>query len=459
MAWGLSLATSQSTNAAGNQSTVSATLSLTWNNADRYSGFTTSGSISIGGNVSNFTGPTSGGSTAQNGSQVLHSHSVTFTHDVNGFRGAVGTSGSFDASGTNTIAPQNLSTSGTTFAAIDYNRSALQASAPSVSRSSNGLTLSYSAVDPGANNSGPARSFDWNYRTESGGWIDLPDTSSAGGSSVGVDPHTTYRVRVLAYNSDGNNGWSAESVASHGIPNVPSNPSATRSTGVAGRIDLSWGSPAYVGGGVTKYQVYRNGSLVRDSGTSTTFEDTGLVRGTTYNYTINAVNSTGIGTSTGQLSAIAPGVPNAPAIPTVTSKIGRNLVLNSQRGSSDFGNAISEYRIQLSTDGGTTWKGWNNATKTFTANNTYNVLDPNGDFSYELLAPALTYEWRVYAVNSIGEGDIATTLSGTFVSSGGKRWNGTTFVPTETAKRKVSSGWQDLTVAKRWNGTSWQDLS
>jgi hypothetical protein len=459
MAWGLRLDTSQSTNAAGNSSTVTATLFLTWSNANRYSGFTTSGNIFVAGVAYPFTGPTSGGSAAQTGSQQLHSVSIPFGHDVNGFRGAVGTSANFDASGTNTIAPQNLSTTGTTFAAIDYNRSALQASAPSVSRSSNGLTLFYSAVDPGANNNGPARSFDWNYRTESGGWVDLPDTSSAGGSSVAVDPHTTYRVRVLAYNSDGNNGWSAESVASHGIPNAPQNLSATRSTSVAGRIDLSWSSPSYVGGGITKYQVYRGATLLRDSDTTTTFTDTGLVRGTSYSYTVIGFNSTGQGVTSSTVSAIAPGIPSAPGTPTVLSKIGRTLTINSERTSLDYGNAISEYRVQLSTDNGVTWKGWNNTTKSFTANNTFNTLDSSGSFTYELLSPALTYIWRSFAINSIGTGDMSTTPTGVFVSSGGKRWNGTTFVPTETAKRKVSGGWQDLTVAKRWNGTVWQDLS
>lgn len=344
----------------------------------------------------------------------------------------------------------------------NFNRSALQASRPSVSRSSNGQTLFYSATDPGALLSGPQRDFDWQYRAEGGGYVGLGATAEASGSSVNVGPagqHVTYYVRVLAYNSDGNNGWSVDSFASHGIPNTPSNPSAIRSTTVGGRIDLAWGSPSYIGGALTKYQVYRNGTLVKDSGTETTFADTGLVKGTTYNYTVNAVNSTGAGTSTTTFSAMAPGVPSPPGIPTVTNKVGRNLTINSSRTSLNYGNNITEYRIQLSTDDGATWKGWDNSTKTFTANGTYNTLDSGGNITYELLAPALTYKWRTYAVNSIGDGEISTMSTGVFVSSGGKRWTGTEWTPTETAKRWDGTQWLDLTIAKRWDGSSWVDLT
>ena len=452
------LNTSENIDAASNISTINWEIILIRNNFAVWN--LNSGQTSWGANIGGYT---YGGTFAYDfrnysSLRIYGTTTGAIGHDING-AGSINVSASFSGPG-----PLTGGSAGGPMGLTDFNRSALQASPPSVSRSSNGQTLFYSAIDPGALNNGPQRDFAWQYRTESGSFVDLPATAEASGSSVNVGSagqHTTYRVRVLAYNSDnpGNSGWSGESVASHGIPNTPSNPSATRSTSVGGRVDLSWGSPSYVGGGVTKYQVYRNGTLVRDSGTGTTFADTGLVKGTTYNYTINAVNSTGAGTSTTTVSAMAPGVPSPPGIPTVTNKVGRNLTINSARTSLNYGNNITEYRIQLSTDDGATWKGWDNSTKTFTANGTHNTLDSSGNITYELLAPALTYKWRTYAVNSIGDGELATTPTGVFVSSGGKRWTGTEWSPTEVAKRWDGTQWLDLTIAKRWDGSSWVDLT
>jgi Fibronectin type III domain. len=313
MAISISGSSSQSENQPANQSTVTArgTMVLTVGN---WFGLQSWGRVNIDGAGYSIPGPTSmnqGGSWSWDASRI-------YGHDFNtGTRGAVSSSVSHDIDGTTL---HRGSAGAGTVGALDYNRSALQASAPSVSRSSNGQTLFYSGTDPGAYNNGTQRDFSWQYRAAGGGYLGLGDTGEPTGSSVSVNQHTTYYVRVLAYNGDGNNGWSADSAASFGIPNSPANPSATRSASTAGRIDLSWSAPSYVGGGITKYQVYRGATLVRDSGTGTTFSDTGLVRGTTYNYTIYGVNSTGVGTVSSTVSAMAPGVPSEPGVPTVVSK-------------------------------------------------------------------------------------------------------------------------------------------
>ena len=86
-------------------------------------------------------------------------------------------------------------------------------------------------------------------------------------------------------------------------------------------------------------------------------------------------------------------------------------------------------------------------------------MDGSGNFTYQLLSPALTYKWRTYAINSIGSGDYATIATGTFVGAGGKRWDGTAWQPTTTSKRYDGASWVDFTIAKRFNGTSWVDLT
>lgn len=318
--------------------------------------------------------------------------------------------------------------------------------APGVSRSSNGTSL-YAATSGGSSNRVTAYDVALNGVT---GW-------NGNGTTFSVDAHSTYNVIARARNEDGASGNSGTTV-SYGIPTAPQSPVATRSTTVAGRISFGWGAPSYTGAGINYYHVYRNGSYLGQY-TSQPINDDGLTRGTTYSYTVYANNSTGWSPISATASAVAPGVPSAPGTPSVTSKVGRTITINSTRNSSDYGNAISEYRIQLSTDNGATWKGWDNTSKAFTANNTYNVVDGSGNFTYQLLTPALTYKWRTYAVNSIGTGDYATTASGTFVGAGGKRWTGTTWEPTATSKRYDGSNWVDFTTAKRWDGSAWVDLT
>jgi hypothetical protein len=217
MAWGLSLATSQSTNEAANQSTVNATLSLTWNNAERYSGTSTSGSINIGGNVLNFTGPTSGGSAAQTGSQVLASHSVTFTHDVNGARGAAGTSASFDAA-PNSFAPQNLSTSGTTFGAINYDRKpAAVTGVTATVNADKSVTVSFGGgASPGGS---PALTSTYNLQySQNGGSFSSPTTGNSPRTITGLAPGSNYVFRVYATNASNDGAGAAGNSTSVFIP-------------------------------------------------------------------------------------------------------------------------------------------------------------------------------------------------------------------------------------------------
>jgi hypothetical protein len=155
---------------------------------------------------------------------------------------------------------------------------------------------------------------------------------------------------------------------------------------------------------------------------------------------------------------MAPGVPGAPSSISVGTKVGRTITIDHAQDANGYGNNVTEYRLQLSTDNGSTWKGWDNSTKTFTANGTYNVSSA-GSFTYQLLTPALTYKWRVQGANSIGAGDLINTASGTFVGAGGKRWDGSNWNPTTVSKRHDGTNWVDLTTAKRFDGTNWVDLT
>jgi hypothetical protein len=77
----------------------------------------------------------------------------------------------------------------------------------------------------------------------------------------------------------------------------------------SGSVALSWSAPSSNGGSaITGYKVFRGTSsggetLLTTLGNVTTFTDTGLTNGTTYFYTVAAVNSVGTGAQSNELSA------------------------------------------------------------------------------------------------------------------------------------------------------------
>jgi hypothetical protein len=294
---------------------------------------------------------------------------------------------------------------------------------------------------------------------------------SANGTTWGsstVDAHTTYTVLARAGNED-NATQSAQNVLSYGIPTAVRNFRVVPSTTVEGRISLNWESPTYAGLSVNRYIVVRTDTVTGVStqivdSDITSFNDNNLIRGRRYTYTISCIGngSPGPGIVSSIENIMAPGVPSAPGTPTITSKIGRTVQVNVVRNSDGFGNAINNvtgYKIQISLDNGSTWRSWNNSTTTLGNPGTANDLDTSGNFTYNLLTPAQTYLFRAYAVNSVGNGDTATTFSGLFVNAGGRRFDGTSWNPTINSKRWDGNTWSDLIIAKRWDGTSWQDLT
>jgi hypothetical protein len=93
-------------------------------------------------------------------------------------------------------------------------------------------------------------------------------------------------------------------------------PTLTATPGNA-QVSLSWTTVT----GATSYALYRGGSLI-DSTSGTTFVDTGLTNGVTYNYTVNGVNNHLQGPA-GSASA----TPMAPAVSGTASGTGTSVTL------------------------------------------------------------------------------------------------------------------------------------
>jgi fibronectin type 3 domain-containing protein len=130
---------------------------------------------------------------------------------------------------------------------------------------------------------------------------------------------------VAAVNAVGTGPQSGEA---NGTPQAtaPSAPTGLGASAGNGTVTLSWTAPTSNGGSpITGYNVYRSttpggeGSTPLATGvTTTSFNDPGVTNGTTYYYTVAAVNAAGTGPQSGEATA-TPKLPSAAYIGRVGS--------------------------------------------------------------------------------------------------------------------------------------------
>jgi hypothetical protein len=161
-----------------------------------------------------------------------------------------------------------------------------------------------------------------------------------------------------------------------------------------------------------------------------------------YYFRTRAISSEG----TGPWSSIgtSAGIPTAPSgISAVRST--NDVTVTVSSSNSNGGSAITGYGVQYSTDG-TTWS------------TAQTIGGAGGSTVFNDLPPALTYTFRAYATNAVGNSAFATSAE-VFIPAGGKRWDGLAWNSTTIGRRWTGTDWTNLTVARRWNGTDWADLS
>jgi chitodextrinase len=206
----------------------------------------------------------------------------------------------------------------------------------------------------------------------------------------GLGASTTYSYTVQAFDAAGN--ASAQSTAvivtTPAAPDTvaPSTPTGLVATAVsASRINLSW-SASTDNVAVAGYRVFRNGALLLSLGNVTAYQDSSLIAGTTYVYTVRAFDAAGnVSGQSAQASATtAPGLDTTP--PTTPT----NLV----------GNAVSPTRIDLSWSASTdndvvaNYRLYRNGVLAATLTST--------TYQNTGLSPATTYSYRVEAVDATG---------------------------------------------------------
>ena len=252
------------------------------------------------------------------------------------------------------------------------------------------------------------------------GKFDIVSTSGQLRTKVGTkydyEQNRTYSVTVVVEDSDDN---SAEIMVVLSVidqnepPLAPTPVFVSPTSGSASKLNVSWHPPTNTGRpSINNYDLqyrevgaanYRNGPQ-NVSGTRTTIS--GLRPGTVYQVQVRATNPEGDGVwspaverSTSQNSE-----PDPPAVTyglRATGVSQTRIDLSWNAPTDDGGASITDYRIEVSDDGGSTWSDL-----------VANTGNSNRTYAHTGVAAGVTRHYRVSAINRVGTGLASAVASG-----------------------------------------------
>jgi titin len=285
------------------------------------------------------------------------------------------------------------------------------------------------------------------YSTDKVHWILLSETEGLSVLISNLVPGAEYLFRVrgengATENQDLNLVRVNYVVHNSTIPG-PTNPAAP--TTFAARsittttATLSWTAPTDNGGSaITDYviETSRDGTtwsaVPHTASTSTSMNLSGLAPGTTYQ--VRIATKTAVGTSetlTGSFTTTA-GAPLAPQNLAATSVTGTTLTLTWNLPTSNGGSPITDYKIEVSSNGGSSWSA---ITHSASNSRAFNVTG---------LAKGTSYRFRVSTITTIGTSAAPAVLSVTTV--GNAPASPTTLKVTATTTTTVTLSWSQAAV-------------
>jgi hypothetical protein len=231
--------------------------------------------------------------------------------------------------------------------------------------------------------------------------------------STGTATVTTASVAIVRFTKDNtvSAGQDRVNVNSLYVANAPGVPTGLAGTAAATSVSLAWVTPTSDGDSpITDYAVEFGPdtasytAVTRTPSTAATQTVTGLTPETEYVFRVAAVNAVGTGSFTSPITrtTLAPTVPGAPTGLTATPDgYGYGYVTLAWTAPADDGGAaITDYTIQYSSNGGTSW-----------TNYTWSQFGTNENL-YGLTV-GTEYTFRVAAVNSAGTGAWSATATAT----------------------------------------------
>jgi hypothetical protein len=238
-------------------------------------------------------------------------------------------------------------------------------------------------------------------------------SSSTSRTLSGLTVGTSYIFRAFAINAIGTSVASNDtsSLTAISLPGAP-----TGVTAVAGvqSVSLSWTAPVSNGGAaISAYRIdvsTNNGStyttqVMNTGSTSTTASISSLTGGTAYVFRVAAINSLGVGAySDPSTSVTATSVPGAPTSVAGTAS-GANIALTWTAPTSTGGSPITGYKIEISSDNGSTWTTVSANTGSTSTSATVSQLSTGN------------YRFRVSAINAVGTSVVSTASTAVSVTA------------------------------------------
>jgi len=209
--------------------------------------------------------------------------------------------------------------------------------APTASVSTDTVTISWTAPDAHGN------AIDVYNVYRNGTYLKQVSTTSTTDTTGALG--TSYVYAIDAHNVIGWSGVSPNSnaVIPSTVPSTPSTPSASTSNGTS---SISWSASSANGAAIDYYHVYRNGSYLKQVGSTSTTDSTGTI-GTGYYYSVKAHNANGFSSLSGNSSTVTPStVPSAPTIGTAVDNVNGTITVNWSAATAN-GNAVTNYQIYV----------------------------------------------------------------------------------------------------------------
>lgn len=358
-----------------------------------------------------WTAPASNGGTAVTDYEVEYSSDTGSTYTL--FTDGVSTNTSANITGLNSNLNYLIRVR-----AVNAVGSSVNSSTIGVSSIPTNLTLSVTGVDQlTASWSAPISTngssvIDYQIDVDSGaGFATVNDGVNTSTNYVinGVTAGTYRSVRVRAVNALG--ASESTPVVTGTIFSVPGAPTSLVVSALsATQLNVSWTAPVNNGGStITDYIV----EYSSDAGTTYSIADDGvsnstsavvssLTPGTLYSIRVKAKNSVGEGdyslTQTGTTNNGSPGAPTSLALAVISST---QINATWSAPTSNGGSAITDYIIEISTNGGGTYTLYNDGVS---ATESANITSLSADTNYTV---------RVRAKNAIGESINSSTQSAT----------------------------------------------
>lgn len=241
---------------------------------------------------------------------------------------------------------------------------------------------------------------------------------------------TTYSYTVRAYDAAGNlSGQSNTATITTPDTIAPSTPSGLSAVAVnPTRVDLSWNASTDTGGsGLAGYRIYRNGSQIATS-SSTTYSDTSVSAGGTYSYRVASYDNAGNVSGQSNAMSVTTPVPLVVSVNTTTwsyffqvgqpPRVSRDVTVSPSGGTGGYSylwERVSGDTVTTVVNPTSHTTGWSRSIPQFFVTYTSvwrcRVTDTSGNVAY---SPNITVTFRAETLELATNGRIREVLAPTF---------------------------------------------